>query len=447
MRHFPRRAAFGSLVALAGLAAQPAAQAVPSFARQTGEDCAACHIGGYGPQLTPHGIRFKLGGYTDTDGKDGKVPLSAMAVGSYTRTGKDQDPPPDGGKANNNLALDEASVFLAGRLADQFGAFVQVTYDGIGKTTALDQADLRFVKDTQLGGRDLLLGLSLNNNPGVQDPFATLPVWRFPYTSSALGFGGVDAASLLNGGVEGRVLGLSGYGFWDDHLYAELGTYRSLSPAMQTKFGLGSADDPGRLGHGTTYWRLAWFDDRKRDAWSAGVYGFNSLIRPDRQLASPGNRYNDLGADAQYQYLGTREHVWTVQGSYLHEKQRRDALVADGGAEQVAGTLNEWRLNGSYHWRQTWGVTLGQFITTGSADALLYADNSSLKPNTTGQILQLDWTPFGKEGSWGEPWANLRLGLQYTRYGRFNGSRSNYDGSGRNASDNNTLFLFAWTSF
>ena len=45
------------------------------------------------------------------------------------------------------------------------------------------------------------------------------------------------------------------------------------------------------------------------------------------------------------------------------------------------------------------------------------------------------------------PWANLRRGAQYTWYDRYNGARNNYDGAGRNASDNNTMFLFAWTSF
>jgi len=442
------RPLFIASLAGAGLAIAPAAHAVPSFARQTGQECVACHIGGFGPQLTPFGIRFKLGGYTDTDGKDGKVPLSAMAVGSYTRTSKDQDAPPaDGYKVNNNATLDEASIFLAGRLADKLGAFIQVTYDGVGKSTALDQVDIRFAQMTEVAGKDLVLGLSLNNNPGIQDPFNTLPVWRFPYVGSALGYGGVESASLINGGVEQRVMGLSGYAFWDDHLYAELGSYRSLSPAMQTKFGLGAADDPGRLGGGTAYWRMAWFSDRKRDAWSAGLFGLNAALQPDRTPGTPSNRFNDVGVDAQYQFLGTREHVMTAQGSFVRERQTRNAFVASEAAENLHGTLNEFRLNASYHWRQTWGVTLGQFNTSGSADSLLYAANAGFRPNTAGQTLQVDWTPWGKEGSWGEPWANLRLGAQFTRYSKYNGAAKNYDGAGRNASDNNTLFLFAWTTF
>jgi hypothetical protein len=45
------------------------------------------------------------------------------------------------------------------------------------------------------------------------------------------------------------------------------------------------------------------------------------------------------------------------------------------------------------------------------------------------------------------PIQNLRLMLQYYAYDKFNGGRFNYDGAGRNASGNNTLFLNAWVVF
>jgi hypothetical protein len=41
----------------------------------------------------------------------------------------------------------------------------------------------------------------------------------------------------------------------------------------------------------------------------------------------------------------------------------------------------------------------------------------------------------------------LRVGAQYTAYGRFNGASTNYDGFGRNARDNNTLFLYSWLAY
>src|SRR5215471_5594165 len=83
------------------------AYAVPAFAQQTGEPCTTCHIGAFGPQLTPFGTAFKIGGYTQTGGSGlaSKIPLSAMAITSFTNTGSGQP----GGAAphfgdNNNVA-------------------------------------------------------------------------------------------------------------------------------------------------------------------------------------------------------------------------------------------------------------------------------------------------------------------------------------------------------
>ena len=83
----------GLLAGIGLMVATQAAQALPVYARQTGQDCGACHIGAYGPQLTAYGQKFKLGGYTDGDKR--VVPLSAMLVGSYTHTKEDLPEAPD----------------------------------------------------------------------------------------------------------------------------------------------------------------------------------------------------------------------------------------------------------------------------------------------------------------------------------------------------------------
>src|SRR5712692_5549394 len=41
----------------------PEARAVPSFARQTGMPCDACHSGGFYPELNNFGRMFKMNGY------------------------------------------------------------------------------------------------------------------------------------------------------------------------------------------------------------------------------------------------------------------------------------------------------------------------------------------------------------------------------------------------
>lgn len=44
------------------------------------------------------------------------------------------------------------------------------------------------------------------------------------------------------------------------------------------------------------------------------------------------------------------------------------------------------------------------------------------------------------------PWDNVKLGVRYTGYLQFNGARTNYT-PGRNASDNNSLYVMGWVLF
>ena len=88
---FGRLAIPGGTFAVAiAIGGQPPASALPAFAEQTQQNCQSCHVGGFGPQLTPFGREFKLGGYT-LRAKGFNVPLSAMAVASYVATKKAQE--------------------------------------------------------------------------------------------------------------------------------------------------------------------------------------------------------------------------------------------------------------------------------------------------------------------------------------------------------------------
>ena len=138
------------------------AGAVPPFAKQTGEPCTACHIGGFGPQLTPLGRAFKIGGYTQTGGEgwQSHFPLSAM---SSARSPTPRPGPARGAAAvhfgrNNNAAVDQISLFLAGRVTDYAGGFVQGTYSGIDRSFLLDNTDLRLTTPLDLGNTELRIG-------------------------------------------------------------------------------------------------------------------------------------------------------------------------------------------------------------------------------------------------------------------------------------------------
>src|SRR6266853_3791175 len=144
------------------------ASAVPSYARQTGYACVKCHVGGFGPQLTPYGIKFKINGYTETDHKGLKIPVAAMVMTGFSHTQTDlASPPPPHTNVNNNYELDQMSGFIAGRVTDDFGVFAQVTYDGVGRSGSIDNVDLRAAHDFVIAKTDVILGMSLNNSPGV----------------------------------------------------------------------------------------------------------------------------------------------------------------------------------------------------------------------------------------------------------------------------------------
>ena len=109
------------------------AEALPSYARQTGQPCAACHTAF--PELTPFGRRFKIGGYTMGGGDWKGPPISAMYMAGFTHTQSPQDAPPAPGlHTNDNLVSQQVSGFIAGQLYGNLGSFIQITGDPVGGT-------------------------------------------------------------------------------------------------------------------------------------------------------------------------------------------------------------------------------------------------------------------------------------------------------------------------
>ena len=431
------------VIALVGAIASSAA-AVPAFAVQTGQPCAACHVGGFGPQLTPFGRTFKMGGYTmRTNGFN--LPFSAMAVASYIKTKQDQSPPPASFGANDNLALDQISLFLAGGIGRHFGGFVQATYDGVAKAYHWDNLDARAVTTTTIKGAPVVLGLSLNNAPTVQDAFNTLPAWGYPYTTSSVA--PAPGASPLIGGLAQNTLGLTGYAWINQTFYLEFGGYRSPGAGFLAHAGV-DPYSPGKIDGVAPYARVAYqknFGDRNIEL---GAFFMRANLFPGRDESTGfTDRYTDAGVDASYQYFAANKSVVTINGRYTYERQRLNASAALGASATGRDTLQNVRVDASYYWRNRIGASVGAFNTWGSADDLLYAGNRTFQPDSSGLNFQIDGTPFGDGGSPLGPRFNLRVGVQYTAYHRFDGAAQNYDGLGHNASDNNTFRVFTWVAY
>lgn len=428
-----------------GLAALPlfashTAQAVPAYARQTGSACADCHAGAYGPALTPYGMRFKMNGYTDTDGQGTKIPASVQINGTRTV--------PATGQSSNLLS--SADVYLAGRVSDQVGGFVKVAINNNGQdkfNTQLSDVDLRFVaKDLKLGDKEALVGVSVNNDPGFNDPVDALPAATEsgPPTVSGTLLNPSSSNTLAH-----RVIGASIYALYDKNWYGELGTYSSLPTSMQYNLGYALSGDPGKLSD-TVYGRFAYMRDFKRQFFSLGLVGLTTKRQLPR--SGPSESLTDLGYDATYQYLGNHENIFQVAYSNIMERRRYATTPAGSVPGLVAlprGVVHDQTFTFTYTFKQSYGLTIAHMVSTGTHDIVRYVPYG--QPETNSNSFTLFWTPFGKDDSW-TTIANLKLAAEWFRFNKFNGSSTNIfgigpGGTGTNARDFNAFLLFASVAF
>ena len=456
-------AAMRFLVPIAAIVATPAAEAVPSFARQTGMACEACHT--VWPELTHFGRVFKANGYIldnlkqvrDLTEKKEEIldlaslpPLSLMVQVSATSTSKAQpDSAGTGSAQNGTIAFpQQISLFYAGKIAPHGGAFIQLTYGNDSGTIGIDNTDIRFAGLSVLpGNQSLIYGVSLNNNPTVQDLWNSTPAFGFPYAASNSA-PGASYATQIDGSRAQDVAGLTAYVFWNESLYAELGIYRS---AKQGTAGPLDSTTAGGVIDGTApYWRVAYEHNWGRHSLEAGLYGANFKVFPDlsgfgfsgsgygQPLSGPSDSYEDVAGDIQYQYIGD-EHLFSLTSTYIHESQKLDAtyaaeVAAGGTTGNASNNLKTLRVNATYYYRRMIGGTVGYFDTSGSTDAFL-APNS---PDTRGWIAELNYMP----------WLNTKFSLQYTAFNKLDGLTTDTLGvPGRKASDNNTIYILAWLSY
>ena len=445
------RAAILAIVAFAAVAPLPA-YAVPSFARQTGLACEACHT--VFPQLTSFGRVFKASGYTlfntlkvqDIDklkhtnlSLTDLPPISAMVMASASQAARANDA--NSSKASTDLPQ-QASLFYAGHITDNIGAFIQLTYDDQSGQFGIDNTDIRFAEVDTIGTHTVIYGISLNNNPTVQDLWNSTPAWGQPFIGSPA-LQAPAAGAQIAGAMAQSVAGLSAYAFVDQSLYLEAGVYRSALQGASVAF---NGDTTNNVISGAApYWRAAYEYDWGANSWEVGTSGlYAELLNPTTPAGSainvslqhaPSDRFIDYGIDTQYQ-MTTDDTQLAVTAAWIHEQQTLNASFGAGFSANTSDNLDSLNLVGSYYWRRKIGATLGLFSVSGSNDPIYFGTVNG-HPNSTWGMAEVDYLP----------WLNVKLGLQYTAYTKFDGATSNYDGLGRNASDNNLLYAYLWVSF
>ncbi len=415
------------------------AMAIPSYARQTGLSCSACHT--IFPELNSFGRQFKLNGYTLTGiktinqtrknkkGGERKVlkllrisSLSAMFQTGFTHVNKTIP-----GTQNNNIEFpQQLSLFYGGQITPHMGSFIQVTLDASG-TFGMDNTDIRYANRSK-GKIPFTYGFTLNNNPTVQDIWNTTPAWGFPYTSS--GVAPTPAASPIIDNLGGMVAGLGGYGLINHLFYFEFTGYGTAQlginmPPDATATGVVKGIAP--------YWRAAIQHQWAKSYVEAGTFGISVKTYPSGVTGMTDN-YTDLGFDLQYEFM-FKKGQFTLHTSYVNEKQTLNATYASTNSQNLSNRLNAFKIDGSLFLNTGINFTMGYFNTTGTEDNVLYGPANI--PNSNGIIAQFDYLP----------WKNTKISLQYTAYNKFDGAKTNYDGSGRNASDNNAIYLQLWFLF
>ncbi|MEJ2634129.1 MAG: cytochrome C [Calditrichia bacterium] len=419
-------------------------QAVPSYARQTNLPCNSCHT--IFPELKEFGRLFKLNGYTLTgirfiESESGQKqvnlklssisPLSAMVQSSFTHFDKTLPR-----TQNNDVSFPQyLSFFVAGEITPRIGTFIRVTYTDKTASFYWDNTDIRFADHLKVASKDLIYGVTLNNNPTVQDVWNSTPVWGFPYLYSSIA--PVPVSTLIQNGLARQVAGLGGYIFYDRKIYGEFTMYRS---ARQGGPHPPDGSSTGIIKNVSPYWRLALQHQWSDQYLEIGTYGLYSQIYP-QGIAGSTNKYTDIAFDAQY------DHVWgntylTAHTTYIHEHQNLETSYFDGIVLNRRNNLNTFKIDGNIYFMQKYAAFLGYFLTSGNEDRILYypapiRGSRTRQPDSGGFVAQFDFLP----------WYNTKFSLQYTIYTKFNGASENYDGYGRNASGNNTLYLLAWLNF
>ena len=439
---------YAALIAAAGaLAALPdAVQAVPSMARQTGMQCAACHT--VFPELTAFGRQFKLRAYGISVPKDrsdsifGGVPIAALLQVSRNTTKNVSTPGAEPGQfpRDRETIVQAAGLYYGGKITEKSGALVQYFYDGIEKKWTTEMFDARWADTATVGGKETIFGFTLSNNPTVTDIYNSTPVWSFPHTETPALMSNAQAATDMRLG--GRVGGPGGYAMWNDLLYGELALYRTTKTGAFRPLGWGVEKDD--IVEGTApYWRVGVQRDFGPHSFSVGAYGLSARIYTDAVDQGLGtDRFRDFAIDGEYHYTGG-DHLVSAHATSIRETQTLDAAFAAGLASNPTNTLRTTRADVHYWYKRTIGGGFGVFSTAGSEDQLRYNTGEAVmgsnngSPNTRGWMLDLNYLPV----------QNVKLALRYTSYSKFNGAGTDYDGYGRNAKDNNSVYLLSWFLF
>jgi hypothetical protein len=382
---------------------------------------------------------------------------------------------------NGSVIPEQASLIAAGKFHKELGGYVKWTFNNantsplfnsqgiqtgtkVGGDYLLDASEIRYSRKIPVGDRNIVVGVTLNNAPAIQDLWTTTPVNSYPYRSSGLlnawGIGQFGPTTQIDGGLNSQVAGVGFYTMVNDSLYAEFAGYTQYSSPLPAI----SVDGPVNTVSTSLnpYWRIAYNPVRDSDSIMLGTFGMVTTLKRDRNIAgSSGGKYTDIGFDFEYQHI-TDVHSWSTQMTYITEHVDWNSLaVIRMNHDTNHSQLNTFKTKVTYDYKRQLGANVFAFYTTGSTDNDYWAynpdqtvvtgacnqNNSQLtfcsangNPKTSGYGFELYFVPT--------PY--VHVALQQTFYNNFLGGATfidNSSGNVRAAKDNNFTYLYVVFSY
>ena len=223
-----------------------------------------------------------------------------------------------------------------------------------------------------------------------------------------------------------QVAGLGAYALYNNWLFGELTLYRS---AQQGAANPADSTTTMAIKGLSPYWRLAVQHQWGDSYLELGTFGMRSRHFANG-IAGEMDNFTDIGFDFQYERT-LPFGALTLHSSLITETENREALAP----QPTKLKFNTFKIDGNLYLKNGFGATVGYFTKSGTADVNVASLTN--KPDSKGCIFQVEYLP----------WFNTKLSLQYIVYNKFDGSKKNYDGIGRNANHNNTLYILAWINF
>jgi hypothetical protein len=245
------------------------------------------------------------------------------------------------------------------------------------------------------------------------------------------------AAALIDG-TNSPAFDIGGYNaMWDDTWFSEMAAYGGLNRDALRIAGMkalnGVYSESGAIPYGRLTVQREFQEGHHTVA--LGAYGLHVSVRPTAISGFGDDSYTDVAMDGTYRWIAHPERdvseMISAHVLILHEDEDLIASHAVFGTRST-DDLTIFRGDLNYFWGAALTPGIQYFQITGSADPVRLGTLEG-SPDSKGWIAELDYSPWSKPDSPLNRF-NVRLALQFIAYSQF-------DGSGRSASEYNTVLL------